>query len=72
LAGLHVRCVPASRLAAENGSGFVNLVMLGAVAAELGEPSLELVQQAAVQALGGKLGDDEISAAVARGHAWLN
>ncbi len=72
LAGLHVRCVPAARLAAEQGSGFVNLVMLGAVAAELGTPSLELVQRAAVKALGGKLGADEISAAVARGHAWLN
>lgn len=72
LAGLHVRCVPAVRLAAEQGSAFVNLVMLGAVAAELGTPSLELVQQAAVKALGGKLGAAEISAAVARGHAWLN
>lgn len=72
LAGLNVRCIPAARLAAEQGSGFVNLVMLGAVAAQLGTPSLELVQKAAVSALGGKLGADEVSAAVARGHAWLN
>ena len=72
LAGLHVRSVPASQLSNENGSSFVNLVMLGAVAAELGEPSLELVQQAAVEILGGKLVADDISAAVARGHAWLN
>lgn len=72
LNGLNVRTVPATRLAADGGSSFVNLVMLGAVAAELGEPSLALVQEAAVKALGGKLGADAVSAAVAGGHAWLN
>ena len=41
LAGRHVRCVPASRLAAERGSSFGNLVMVGAVAAALGEPPLK-------------------------------
>jgi pyruvate ferredoxin oxidoreductase gamma subunit len=72
LAGLLVKCVPATRLAASQGSGFVNLIMLGAAAAALDGPSLELVQQAAVEALGGKLDAEEISDAVARGHAWLN
>ncbi len=39
-------CVPATRLA-ENGAGYVNTVMLGAVAAALGEPPLEAVLAAA-------------------------
>jgi pyruvate ferredoxin oxidoreductase gamma subunit len=67
LAGLPVRCVPASRLAAERGSSFVNVVMLGAAAAVLGEPPLEFVQEAAVELLGRKLGADAICAAVADG-----
>ena len=41
LDGVDVRCVPATRLAATLGSGFVNIVMLGAVASALGEPTLE-------------------------------
>ena len=49
LAGLAVRCVPATRLAAARGSRFVNVVMLGAVAAALGEPSLVELQDAAVE-----------------------
>ena len=72
LDGLRVRCVPAARLAAAHGSSYVNLVMLGAVAAALGSPSLELVQQAAVEMLGPKLGAESIESAVAEGHAWLN
>jgi pyruvate ferredoxin oxidoreductase gamma subunit len=72
LDGLAVRCVPASRLATAHGSSFVNLVMLGAVAAALGSLPLELVQQAAIEMLGRKLGAEAISAAVAEGHAWLN
>jgi pyruvate ferredoxin oxidoreductase gamma subunit len=47
-----------------------NLFMLGAVAAHLGEPPLELVQEAAVEELGKKLNADEIRAAVAEGYAW--
>jgi len=72
LDGAHVRCVPASRLAAEQGSGFVNLVMVGAVAAAIGEPSLEQAQDAAVELLGRKLPADAVRAAVAEGFAWLN
>jgi pyruvate ferredoxin oxidoreductase gamma subunit len=72
LAGVDVRCVPASRLAATLGSGFVNIVMLGAVAAALGEPALEDLQEAAVETLGRKVGADDIRRALAEGHAWLN
>jgi pyruvate ferredoxin oxidoreductase gamma subunit len=72
LARLAVRCVPATRLATEQGLGFANVVMLGAVAAVLGEPPLELVQEAAVRLLGKKLGADAIRAAVKEGHAWLS
>ncbi|MGZ8695060.1 MAG: 2-oxoacid:acceptor oxidoreductase family protein [Gaiellaceae bacterium] len=70
LAGIDVRCIPATRLASERGSGFVNLVMLGAVASTLGEPSLEDVQQAAVDTLGRKVDADDVRAAVAQGYAW--
>src|SRR5581483_4222829 len=47
LAGLDVRCIAA----AQN----TNLVMLGAVAAQLGEPPLAALQAAAVEELGAKL-----------------
>jgi pyruvate ferredoxin oxidoreductase gamma subunit len=70
LEGLHVWCIPATRLAAERGSGFVNLVMLGAVAAALREPPLPNVQEAAAQTLGRKADSDEVRAAVAEGYAW--
>jgi len=63
LADRPVRCVEATHDA--------NLVMLGAVAGALGEPPLEVVQDAAVELLGRKLGEDEIRAAVAEGHACL-
>ena len=39
-------CIPASRIAAQ-GAGFVNVVMLGAISAALGEPALEAVLAAA-------------------------
>jgi len=47
-----------------------NLVMLGAVAARLGEPPLELLQEAAVEELGGKVAADEIRAAIEEGYSW--
>jgi pyruvate ferredoxin oxidoreductase gamma subunit len=72
LEGLPVRCVPASRLAAEQGSSFANVVMLGAVAAALGEPPLKEVQEATVQLLGRKLDANAIRTAVKEGHAWLS
>ena len=71
LAGLPVRCVPATRLAAERGSSFANVVMVGAVAGALRE-SLPQVQDAAVEVLGRKANADSVRAAVAEGWAWLN
>ena len=70
LAGLDVRCVPAERLAA--GSKFVNLVMVGALAAALGEPSVEAVGDAAVELLGRKVAAADIRDAVGEGFACLS
>jgi pyruvate ferredoxin oxidoreductase gamma subunit len=67
-----VRLVPASRLAAENGWGFANIVMLGAVAAVLGAPPLELVQDAAVETLGRKRDAESVRASVEAGYRWLS
>jgi pyruvate ferredoxin oxidoreductase gamma subunit len=58
-------------LAAERGSSFANVVMVGAVAGALGE-SLAEVQDAAVDVLGRKADADSVRAAVAEGWAWLN
>jgi pyruvate ferredoxin oxidoreductase gamma subunit len=72
LAGLPVRAVPASRIAAEHGSSFANVVMLGAVAAFLGEPTLEETQAAAVRTVGAKVPVETVNAAVAEGFACLS
>jgi len=72
LSGVDVECVPATRLAAGLGSGFVNIVMLGAVASALGEPTLQHLQDAAVETLGRKIASDDLHRALAEGHAWLN
>jgi pyruvate ferredoxin oxidoreductase gamma subunit len=49
-----VVCVPASKIAAQ-GAGYVNVVMLGALAAVLGEPPLEaLLAAAAAKGIGGE------------------
>jgi pyruvate ferredoxin oxidoreductase gamma subunit len=50
--------------------GFANVAMLGAVAAELGEPPLETLQGAVVDTLGKKSDPDALRAAVAEGFAW--
>jgi pyruvate ferredoxin oxidoreductase gamma subunit len=65
-----VRCVPASRLASERGSGFVNLIMVGAAGATLGEPALGELQDAAVELLGRKVDADAVRDAVAEGYRW--
>jgi pyruvate ferredoxin oxidoreductase gamma subunit len=70
LDGVNVRCVPATRLAAARGSNFGNIVMLGAVARSLGEPSLGDLQDAAVDLLGRKVPADAVREAVAEGYAW--
>jgi pyruvate ferredoxin oxidoreductase gamma subunit len=72
LAGVPVRCVPATRLAAAGGSGFANIVMLGAVAAALGEPPLEFLEEAAVEQLGRKTPPDAVRAAVRQGYECLS
>lgn len=71
LEGADVRCVPATRLAAAGGSGFVNMVMLGAVAGALGQPGLSGLQEAAVETLGRKVPEDEVRSALAEGYAWM-
>ena len=70
LAGLDVRCVPATRLAADLGSDFVNVVMLGAVAAALGEPALGPLQQAAAETLGRKADVGAVHRALEEGFSW--
>ncbi len=65
-------CVPADRLAAASGLRFANVVMLGAVAAVVGEPPLERLEEAAVEALGGKSAPDAIAAALREGYAWAS
>ena len=70
LDGVSVRCVPAARLAERRGSSFANVVMVGAVAAALGEPPLDELQDAAVELLGRKVDADAVRAAVAEGYAW--
>ena len=45
-----------------------NVEMLGSVAATLGEPPLEALQDAAVEILGGKIPAAELRAAVTRGY----
>jgi pyruvate ferredoxin oxidoreductase gamma subunit len=72
LAGANVRCVPASRLASERGSGFVNVTMLGAVGAALGEPGLEAIKDAAVEVLGRKVDADAVREAVEEGYSCLS
>lgn len=72
LSGERVVCVPASSLASEQGSGFANLTMLGAVAATLREPSLDAVQDAAVEVLGAKVDASAVRAAVREGYECLD
>ena len=68
LDGTRVVCIPASRIAAEQGSSFGNVVMVGAVAAALGEPPLADLQEAAVELLGEKLPPDSVRSAVEEGY----
>jgi hypothetical protein len=44
--------------------------MVGAVAAVLGEPSLEELQQAAIELLVNKLAADQVRGAVEEGYRW--
>jgi pyruvate ferredoxin oxidoreductase gamma subunit len=58
-----VACIPVAP-----GSRFVNLTMLGALAAALGEPPLGKLTEAAKHALGRKVDPDAIRTAVAAGY----
>jgi pyruvate ferredoxin oxidoreductase gamma subunit len=69
LAGVDVRCVPGSRLAGD--SKFVNLVLVGALAAALHDP-LDPVVDAGAEVLGSKVGTDEIRSAVEKGYTCLS
>jgi pyruvate ferredoxin oxidoreductase gamma subunit len=51
------------------GPSLVNVAMLGAVAAALGEPPLETLQDAIVETLGAKASPDALRAAAAEGFA---
>jgi len=69
LDGTRVISVPASRLAE---SRFVNVVMLGALAAALGDPTLEALEDAAVRLLGAKVSPESLHAALEEGYACLS
>jgi pyruvate ferredoxin oxidoreductase gamma subunit len=59
--------VPAQQLAAGTDSRFVNLVLVGALASELGEPPFEDLVAAAVELLGAKVAVDSIRQALEAG-----
>jgi pyruvate ferredoxin oxidoreductase gamma subunit len=71
LAGTRVVCVPASRIAASLGSSFVNVVMVGALAAALGEPPVAAVLEAAAGLGGKKAAEEDLCDAVLEGYRWL-
>jgi pyruvate ferredoxin oxidoreductase gamma subunit len=58
-------CIPAARIAPKS----VNMVMLGALAAALGEPELDCLAEAAVEVLGRKTNPTELHAALDGGYA---
>ena len=66
-----VLCVPAARLAEASGARFANVVMIGAVAAALGEPPLETLEEQATGLLGAKSDPAAVRAGIEEGHAWL-
>ena len=72
LDGARIVRVPAAELAGQAGTRFVNLVMAGALAAALGAPPLEDVEEAAAEVLGSKAGADGARAAVEEGYRWLS
>ncbi len=71
LPNARVVCVPATRLAEARGSSFANLVMTGAVAAAIGEPPLETLEDQACALLGKKSDPQAVRAGIEEGHAWL-
>jgi pyruvate ferredoxin oxidoreductase gamma subunit len=72
LAGVRVVCIPAARVAAVRGSKFVNVVMVGALAAALGEPPVDAVVAAAGDLLGKKTARADVEDAVLEGYRCLS
>jgi pyruvate ferredoxin oxidoreductase gamma subunit len=72
IAGKRVACVPASRLADQSGSKYANLIMVGALAAAVGEPPVGYVADAAVELLGKKVPPEEVRDAVLTGYRCLS
>ena len=68
--GTVVRGVNVATAASERGSSFANLVMVGALAATLGEPDADAVADAAVDLLGRKADPERIRDAVLEGWRW--
>jgi pyruvate ferredoxin oxidoreductase gamma subunit len=68
--GADVRAVPTAQFSAADGASFANVAMLGAVAAALGEPPLETLQDAIVATLGAKVSHDALRAAASEGFRW--
>jgi pyruvate ferredoxin oxidoreductase gamma subunit len=64
--------VPASQIAADTGARFANVVMLGAVAAAIGEPPLEVLEAEACRQLGAKTPPEAVRAAVREGYRCLS
>jgi len=72
LSDRRVLCVPASELAERHGSKFANLIMVGALAAAVGEPGVGKVADAAVELLGKKISAESVRAAVEEGYSCLS
>lgn len=72
LDGSRIVHVPAGQLAKRAGTTYVNLVMAGALAAALGAPPVEDVEEAAAEVLGSKTDGGAARAAVAEGYRWLS
>jgi pyruvate ferredoxin oxidoreductase gamma subunit len=72
VAGKRVACVPATRMAEQGGSKFANLIMVGALAAALGEPPAAYVADAAAELLGKKVAADQVRRAVMEGYRCLS
>jgi Pyruvate/2-oxoacid:ferredoxin oxidoreductase gamma subunit len=59
-------------MAAQGGSKYSNLIMVGALAAALGEPPVSYVADAAVELLGKKVPADQVRSAVLEGYRCLS
>jgi pyruvate ferredoxin oxidoreductase gamma subunit len=70
--GARVVCVQADRVAETTGVRFANVVMVGAVAAAIGQPPLETLEHEACGLLGAKSSPEAVKAAVEEGYACLS